>query len=66
MGILKWVNNLEQILKEILKELKEINLKLESIDNHVHEIKGTGLYDSVSDVCEKLDEICSSVDNIDS
>ena len=41
---------MEEILQEILLELKEINSKLDNI-------QGDGTHNSISDVCNKLDSI---------
>ena len=34
-----------------------MNSKLDYISNDINSIKGRGVYDSLSDVCDKLDEI---------
>ena len=58
---------MEEILQQILVELQEMNQKLD-------EIKGFGPNTSLSDVCDKLDEmqdgcslsdICDKLDTID-
>lgn len=44
------MDGLVAVLESILSELQEMNTKLD-------DIKGSGLYDSISDACDKLDEI---------
>lgn len=47
------------VLQNILFELQEMNSKLD-------DIKGSGLYNSISDVCDKLDEVKEDLSEIDS
>lgn len=47
------------VLQNILFELQEMNSKLD-------DIKGSGLYNSISDVCDKLDEVKEELSEIDS
>ncbi len=44
------MDELVAVLESILSELQEMNTKLDAI-------KGSGLFDSISDACDKLDEI---------
>ena len=44
-------------MEEIRGLLSEMNSKLDYISNDINSIKGRGVYDSLSDVCDKLDEI---------
>lgn len=51
------MDELISVMKEIRNQLAEMNEKLD-------EIKGFGLCNNLSDIYNKLDEICCSVDNI--
>lgn len=44
------MDELVAVLESILSELQEMNTKLDAI-------KVSGLFDSISDACDKLDEI---------
>lgn len=44
------MDELISVLESILSELQKMNTKLD-------EIKGSGLYDSISDACDKLDDV---------
>ncbi len=44
------MDELISVLESILSELQKMNTKLD-------EIKGSGLYDSISDACDKLDDM---------
>lgn len=71
------MDELVDVMREILKELQEINTKLDDIKgigsensladicDKLDEIKGTGLYDSISDVCEKLDSVESAISSVE-
>lgn len=48
-------NSVSDILYLILEEIRESNRKLEDIHNTIQEIKGSGLYNSLTDVCDKID-----------
>ena len=67
---------LDFVLQEILRELQEMNGKLDDIRDELadirqsgaggvceklDEIKGEGFHNSLSDVCNKLDEIGNSI-----
>lgn len=52
------VEELVSVLNDIKYELKEMNGKLD-------DIKGIGVYNSISDVHNKLDSISNAVDSID-
>lgn len=52
------MDELVMVMKDVLSELQNINEKLD-------EIRGDGLYNSLSDVCNKLDSIERSVDAVD-
>ena len=45
-------------LESILSELQTMNAKLD-------EIKGMGMYDSISDVCDKLDEVGDKINSLE-
>ncbi len=47
------------LLRDILKEMQEISWKLD-------DIKGSGAFNSISDVCDKLENLKDSVDGITS
>ena len=49
---------MEEILQQILDELRDMNQKLD-------DIKGFGINNSLSDVCDKLDDVCSKLDMIE-
>ena len=48
---------MEELLKEILSVLKSIDFTLDRI-------QGVGLYNSIADVCDKLDDIINELDKI--
>lgn len=48
---------MEALLSEILNELREINQKLD-------DIKGFGPWDSITDICDKLDAIDSNTSGL--
>lgn len=50
-------NSVSDILCLILEEIREGNRKLESIEDAIQEIKGTGLYNSLADIYEKIDSV---------
>ncbi|REJ07740.1 hypothetical protein [Halobacillus trueperi] len=51
------MEELVDILRDIKMELQEMNRKLDDIDRSIESLKGSGVYDSVSDLYDKLDEI---------
>lgn len=53
------IDKVVDVLRDILFELQEMNSKLD-------DIKGSGLYNSISDVCDKLDEVKEDLSGIDS
>ena len=53
------IDKVVDVLRDILFELQEMNSKLD-------DIKGSGLYNSISDVCDKLDEVKEDLSEIDS
>lgn len=54
-------DSVSDILYLILDEIRESNRKLEDIHDAIQEIKGSGLYNSLTDVCDKID---SAIDEI--
>lgn len=68
------------ILYLILEEIRESNRKLENLENSIQEIIGIGLYNSITDICDKIDsakediqgtglynsiaDICDKIDNL--
>lgn len=52
------MDELAVILKSILSELQEMNAKLD-------EIKGSGIYDSIADVCDKLDDVGDKISSLE-
>ena len=48
---------MEELLKEILVELKNTNNYLSSIDSEINSLKGQTTDDNFSAVCQKLDKI---------
>lgn len=67
------MNELVSIMEEIRDLLFVMNNKLDDISSDINAIKGDGLFDSLSDVCNKLDEInrdslfdiCSKLDTLE-
>lgn len=55
---------MEEILLAILEEFRELNIKVSEIESQLQDIKGVGLYTSLSDICDKLDEVKGEVDSI--
>ena len=53
------IDKVVDVLRDILFELQEMNSTLDAI-------KGSGLYNSISDVCDKLDEVKEDLSEIDS
>ncbi|WZL72297.1 hypothetical protein QBE52_14545 [Clostridiaceae bacterium 35-E11] len=74
-------NSVSDILYLILEEIREGNRKLENIEDAIQEIKGSGLYNSLTDICDKIDsakdeiqgtglynsitDICEKLDNLE-
>ena len=54
----KVMDELVTVLESILSELQTMNAKLD-------EIKGMGMYDSISDVCDKLDEVGDKINSLE-
>ena len=52
------MDELVTVLESILSELQTMNAKLD-------EIKGMGMYDSISDVCDKLDEVGDKINSVE-
>ena len=52
------MDELVAVLESILSELQTMNAKLD-------EIKGMGVYDSISDVCDKLDEVGDKINSLE-
>lgn len=52
------MDELVTVLESILSELQTMNAKLD-------EIKGMGMYDSISDVCDKLDEVGDKISSLE-
>lgn len=52
------MDELVTVLESILSELQTMNAKLD-------EIKGMGIYDSISDVCNKLDEVGDKINSLE-
>ena len=58
------MDELIDIMKSILIEVQEMNMKLDNIDTSINEIKGFGLYNSISDICDKLDSTQEKLEEI--
>ena len=74
-------NSVSDILYLILEEIRECNRKLENIEDAIQEIKGSELYNSLTDICDKIDsakdeiqgtglynsitDICEKLDNLE-
>lgn len=52
------MDELVTVLESILSELQTMNAKLD-------EIKGMGMHDSISDVCDKLDEVGDKINSLE-
>lgn len=52
------MDGVESLLSEILSELREMNDKMDRI-------MGNGLYNSITDVCGKLDSVEDKLSSID-
>lgn len=46
------------LLSEILNELRDVNSKID-------DVKGIGVYSSLSNVCDKIDELGNKIDNLE-
>lgn len=59
---------MEEILYEILAELKEMNAKMDALDTSIkdfkEDIKGIGMYNTIGDLGEKLDDACIQLGNV--
>ncbi len=55
---------MEDILYEILAELKAMNAKMDALDTSINDIKGAGMYNTIGDACEKLDDVCIQLGNV--
>lgn len=58
------MEELLEVLEAIKDGVANINSNLEELRESVEEIKGDGLYNTLTDVCDKLDEIEFSVYSI--
>ena len=52
------MNELVEVMQQILEELRGINLRLDSI-------QGDGLYNSIGDVHDKLDDVESAISSLE-
>lgn len=52
------------VLQEIRDGINSINNNIELLKDSVDDLKGSGLYDSISDVCDKLDNLENEVNSI--
>lgn len=53
-------------MDEMITVLKCILLELQEINTNIKELKGNGAFNSISDICEKLDEIQDKLYDIES
>ena len=51
------MEELVSVMEEIRDQLILMNNKLDTISMDIDTIKGVGIYNSISDVCDKMDEI---------
>lgn len=58
------MEELIEILQEIKDGINSINYNMEQLKDSVEELKGNGLYTSVSDVYNKVDAIGNTVEQI--
>ena len=52
-------------MEELIAILNEIKYELQDMNGKLDEIKGAGIYDSISDVNEKLDRVADALVNIE-
>jgi len=51
-------------MEEILAVLEEIKDRLVSIDEKLDRIQGDGVYNSLTDICDKIDSVEIEIGNI--
>ncbi|MBE6064216.1 hypothetical protein [Clostridium cochlearium] len=59
------MEELIEVLQEIRNGINDMNFNIEQLKESVEELKGIGVYNSISDVCDKLDDVYSSVTSIE-
>jgi len=55
------LEQLIEVLQEIRDGIYSINSNIEDLKVSVEELKGQGLYNSISDVCDKLESLASDI-----
>lgn len=58
------MDQLLEVLQDIRDGIYSMNSNIEQLIDSVGELKGSGLYNSISDVCDKLDSVSSTVEAI--
>lgn len=48
-------------MDELVSVMQDILLELQSINSKLDDVKGDGLYNSLTDVCEKIDGLEASI-----
>ncbi|MEK4359873.1 hypothetical protein NYE48_22885 [Paenibacillus sp. FSL M7-1455] len=55
------MESLIEVLLEIRNGIYAMNANIEELKNSVEELKGNGLYNSITDVCDKLDSMSEDI-----
>lgn len=55
------MDQLIEVLQEIRDGILTMNSNIEELKTSVEELKGQGLYNSISDVCDKLESLASDI-----
>lgn len=58
------MEELIEVLQEIRDGINYMNTNIDELKNSIEELKGIGLYTSISDICDKLESVENEVDNI--
>lgn len=58
------MNELVSVIRDILIELQEMNSKLDKMNSKLDEIKGIGLFHSISDVYDNIDNLDSKLSDL--
>lgn len=55
----------EKVMDEVVTVLESILSELQKINTKLDEIKGVGIYNNISNVCDKLDEVGDKVSSLE-
>lgn len=61
---MKTVDELLAVLQDIRDGINSMALSIENLNESVNDLKGFGLYNSISDVNEKLDSVSEAIDDL--